>query len=171
MLTAVEAEIDIAGNVRLLEPLEVKRPTRAIVTLLPTPAADEERGNSKSMLEFLQNNRLSESSRYTTPMKSTLRSRKIAIRGISQRESLHRRLFIHIPGRRKTAICQQDRSPRRKFGTHNLLHLAVGRNEMLDTALTQPRQDFDRKIFQLVFVSKSIGNCTRSLSCVGEASG
>lgn len=34
MLTTVEAEIDINGNIRLLEPLKVERKSRAIVTLL-----------------------------------------------------------------------------------------------------------------------------------------
>jgi hypothetical protein len=34
MWQTVEAEIDIYGNVRLLEPLRVTRPTRALVTLL-----------------------------------------------------------------------------------------------------------------------------------------
>jgi hypothetical protein len=34
MLHTVEAEIDVNGNVRLLEPLRVTKPTRALVTLL-----------------------------------------------------------------------------------------------------------------------------------------
>jgi len=34
MLTTVEAEIDVNGNVRLLEPLKVERKSRAILTLL-----------------------------------------------------------------------------------------------------------------------------------------
>ena len=34
MLTTIEAEIDVAGNVRLLEPLKVKKPSRAILTVL-----------------------------------------------------------------------------------------------------------------------------------------
>lgn len=38
MLTTIEAEIDVAGNVRLLEPIEIKKPSRAILTVL----ADEE---------------------------------------------------------------------------------------------------------------------------------
>ena len=65
MLTTVEAEIDIAGNVRLLEPVEVSKTTRAIVTLLNGSEDDTNRANSKTMLEFLRNNRLPESSRLT----------------------------------------------------------------------------------------------------------
>lgn len=34
MLTTVEAEIDVNGNVHLLEPIKVERKSRAIVTLL-----------------------------------------------------------------------------------------------------------------------------------------
>jgi hypothetical protein len=34
MLTTVEAEIDVAGNVRLLEPLSLRKISRAIVTVL-----------------------------------------------------------------------------------------------------------------------------------------
>ncbi|MFN7931361.1 MAG: hypothetical protein U0Y68_26210 [Blastocatellia bacterium] len=34
MLQTVEAEVDVSGNVRLLEPLAVTKPTRALVTLL-----------------------------------------------------------------------------------------------------------------------------------------
>ncbi len=34
MLTTVEAEIDVAGNVRLLEPLVLRKTSRAIVTVL-----------------------------------------------------------------------------------------------------------------------------------------
>jgi len=34
MLQTIEAEIDVNGNVRLLTPVKVTRPTRALVTLL-----------------------------------------------------------------------------------------------------------------------------------------
>jgi len=34
MLTTIEAEIDVNGNVRLLEPLKLKKKSRAIVTVL-----------------------------------------------------------------------------------------------------------------------------------------
>lgn len=34
MLTTIEAEIDVNGNVRLLEPIKVTKTSRAIVTLL-----------------------------------------------------------------------------------------------------------------------------------------
>ena len=63
MLQTVEAEIDVNGNVRLLEPLRVTRKMRAIVTVLEvTNDGSEEKGNSKKILEFLRNNRLPESS-------------------------------------------------------------------------------------------------------------
>lgn len=59
MLQTVEAEIDVNGNVRLLEPLRLAKPTRALVTLLEhgaAPAADlaEEQGNAQRLLELLR---------------------------------------------------------------------------------------------------------------------
>jgi hypothetical protein len=64
MLQTVEAEIDVSGQIRLLEPLRVSKKSRAIVTVLEETNGDaDERGNSKQILEFLQNNRLPESSR------------------------------------------------------------------------------------------------------------
>jgi hypothetical protein len=63
MLTTVKAEIDVGGNVRLLEPLEVSKTTRAIVTLLDDNGNGGNRGNAKSVLDFLRENRLPESSR------------------------------------------------------------------------------------------------------------
>ncbi len=44
MLTSIEAEIDVAGNVRLLEPVEITKTTRAIVTLL-----DESNGRQSTV--------------------------------------------------------------------------------------------------------------------------
>jgi len=44
MLTTVEAEIDVNGNVRLLEPLKVERKSRAILTLL-----DDDKGKRKPL--------------------------------------------------------------------------------------------------------------------------
>ena len=53
MLQTVEAEIDVNGNVRLLEPLRVTRKMRAIVTVLEvTNDGSEEKGNSKMILEW-----------------------------------------------------------------------------------------------------------------------
>jgi hypothetical protein len=64
MLQTVEAEIDVRGNVTLLEPLRVSKKSRAIITVLEeTNEILEEKGNSKKILEFLKNNRLPESSR------------------------------------------------------------------------------------------------------------
>lgn len=59
MLTTVEAEIDVGGNVRLLEPIEITKTTRAIVTLLENLSGEQsEKGNASKMLEFLRENRL-----------------------------------------------------------------------------------------------------------------
>lgn len=65
MLTAVEAEIDVGGHVRLLEPLEVTKTTRAVVTLLEGKGEKREGGNIKAILDFLRENRLPEGSRLT----------------------------------------------------------------------------------------------------------
>ncbi len=66
MLQTVEAEIDVNGNVELLEPIRVTKKTRAIVTVLEEMNGNErEKGNSKKVLEFLKSNRLPESSRST----------------------------------------------------------------------------------------------------------
>ena len=63
MLTTVEAEIDVGGNVRLLEPVEVLKTTKALVTLLNGNVDEPKHGNSKAVLDFLRNNRLPASSR------------------------------------------------------------------------------------------------------------
>ena len=66
MLVTVEAEIDINGEIELLEPLTVKRRTRAIVTLLEEPNGyTAEKGNGKALLQVLKDNPLPESSRRT----------------------------------------------------------------------------------------------------------
>lgn len=64
MLTTVKAEIEVGGKVRLLEPIEVTRTTKAIVTLLDEPARNGD--NASRALEFLRANRLPESSRSST---------------------------------------------------------------------------------------------------------
>ncbi len=64
MLQTVEAEIDVNGKITLLEPLRVSKKTRVIVTVLEESKSNtQEQGNGKKILEFLQNNRLPESSR------------------------------------------------------------------------------------------------------------
>jgi hypothetical protein len=64
MLKTVEAEMDVNGNIRTLEPLHVTKPTRALVTLLePADAPAENRGNIAAALEFLRTHRLPESAR------------------------------------------------------------------------------------------------------------
>ena len=51
MQKTVEAEINVDGTVTLLEPLEVKRKTKALVTVLEN---GEERGNVSSILELIR---------------------------------------------------------------------------------------------------------------------
>jgi hypothetical protein len=64
MLQTVEAEVDVNGNVRLLEPLRVTKPTRCLLTLLEDVGEPiETQGNAAALLEFLRNNRLPESAR------------------------------------------------------------------------------------------------------------
>ncbi len=65
MLTTVNAEVDVSGNVRLLEPLEVSKTTRAIVTLLDDNGTGDKAGNAKGVLDFLRQNRLPDGSRPT----------------------------------------------------------------------------------------------------------
>lgn len=56
MLQTVEAEIDVNGNVELLEPVRVLKKSRAILTVLEetNDDADDERGNGKKILELLR---------------------------------------------------------------------------------------------------------------------
>lgn len=64
MLRTVEAEIKPDGTVTLLEPVEVRTTARALVTVLEN--GDSGRvGNSRAMLEFLQNNRLPLEARFS----------------------------------------------------------------------------------------------------------
>jgi hypothetical protein len=58
MLQSVEAEVDVNGTVKLLEPLRVTKKTRAIVTLLNEANGSAGSGNSQSLLAFLRENRL-----------------------------------------------------------------------------------------------------------------
>ena len=62
MLRTVEAEIKSDGTVTLLEPIEVKDTSRALVTVLEN-GDGAKRGNAAAMLEFLRNNRLPAKSR------------------------------------------------------------------------------------------------------------
>lgn len=55
MLTTVEAEIDVNGNVRLLEPLSLSKPSRAIVTILEEKNGNgDDKGNGQKVLELLK---------------------------------------------------------------------------------------------------------------------
>ncbi len=59
MLQTVEAEVDVNGNVRLLEPIKVSRTTRAILTLLESTGSPiKDQGTATAVLEFLRSNRL-----------------------------------------------------------------------------------------------------------------
>lgn len=56
MLTTVEAEIDVNGNVRLLEPLKLSKKSRAIVTILDkTNGNPENDSNENTIIELLKN--------------------------------------------------------------------------------------------------------------------
>jgi hypothetical protein len=51
MLTQVEAEVDVNGIVRLLEPLKIKRKSRAIVTIIDSqPVAKPEMSDDEARL-------------------------------------------------------------------------------------------------------------------------
>ncbi len=64
MRQTVEAEVDIDGSVRLLEPLRVTKTSRALVTLLDTEnASASQKGNAAEVLKFLRENRLLENTR------------------------------------------------------------------------------------------------------------
>ncbi len=64
MLQTVETEIEVSGQIKLLEPLHMSKKSRVIVTVLEESGGDaEEKGNSKKNLEFLRNNRLPDSAR------------------------------------------------------------------------------------------------------------
>ncbi len=64
MLHRLEAEVDINGNVRLLEPLQLSKPQRAIVTLLyETNEIPSRKGTAGDFLKFLHENRLPPNSR------------------------------------------------------------------------------------------------------------
>ena len=65
MLQTVEAEITTDGTVTLLEAVDVKTTTRALVTVLENGGEVKEKGNVREILEFLQNNRLPAASRRT----------------------------------------------------------------------------------------------------------
>ncbi len=62
MLKTVEAEITPDGSVTLLEPVEVMRTSRALVTVMENGHAARE-GNVATVLEFLRNNGLPAESR------------------------------------------------------------------------------------------------------------
>jgi hypothetical protein len=64
MLHRLEAEVDINGNVRLLEPLQLSKPQRAIVTLFnETNKIPSRKGTVGDFLKFLPENRLPPNSR------------------------------------------------------------------------------------------------------------
>lgn len=67
MAQTIEAEIDEQGNVRLLEPVHLTKPTRALVTLLEDRAASAPaKATAAGALAFLRANRLPEAARPTT---------------------------------------------------------------------------------------------------------
>ncbi len=66
MLQTAEAEINVDGSVRLLEPLQARKTSRALVVLLDKDnGVSRQRGNAAEVLKFLRENRLPESARPT----------------------------------------------------------------------------------------------------------
>jgi hypothetical protein len=64
MLQTVKAEVDVNGNVRLLEPLSVTKTSPALVTLLDTENdSGSIKGNVAEVLKFLREYRLPEEAR------------------------------------------------------------------------------------------------------------
>ena len=63
MLQTVEVEVDVNGSVRLLEPLNITKPTRALLTLLDSGPAEAEAGNVATLLEVLRLHRLPDEAR------------------------------------------------------------------------------------------------------------
>lgn len=67
MLQTVEAEIDVDGEIRLLEPVRVTKKTRAIVTVLEeTNGKIKRKGNSKGILELLRSPEFANRKSYST---------------------------------------------------------------------------------------------------------
>lgn len=50
MLTTIEAEIDVNGDVKFLEPLKITKKSRAIVTLLDENVKETEMNDAKTRL-------------------------------------------------------------------------------------------------------------------------
>jgi hypothetical protein len=57
MLKTIEAILEPSGQVRLLEPVHVFRPSRVLLTLLE-PATETQRGNATALLQRLKDNPL-----------------------------------------------------------------------------------------------------------------
>lgn len=67
MLQTVQAEVDVNGTVRLLEPLQVTKTTRAVVTLLEESAQPPgEPGSAAALLEILRSPAFANRRSYTT---------------------------------------------------------------------------------------------------------
>jgi len=67
MLTTIEAEIDVYGNVRLLEPLKLSKKSRAIVTVLDeTDATQEQKENKNTVLELLKSSEFANRKTHST---------------------------------------------------------------------------------------------------------
>ena len=58
MWETVEAEVDIGGNVRLLEEVEITETSRALVTTFVEKTVAPKKINAANLLEFLRANRL-----------------------------------------------------------------------------------------------------------------
>ena len=66
MSHTVQAEINVDGSIRLLEPIHVDKPTRALVTLIDGEYNSVDRpGNAANVLKFLRENRLPDAAKPT----------------------------------------------------------------------------------------------------------
>ena len=64
MLRTIEAEVNADGSIRLLEPITVSKPSRALVVLLDGESGSlRPRGKAADVLKFLKENRLPEGAR------------------------------------------------------------------------------------------------------------
>ena len=59
----VEAEIEVGGQVRLLEDVAITRKSRALVTIFEEKAVMSSQGSAVDLLAFLRANRLPEAAR------------------------------------------------------------------------------------------------------------
>jgi hypothetical protein len=63
MWPTVEAEVDVSGNVRLLEEVKITETSRALVTIIADGSVAPKKFSAASLLEFMRANRLPDEAR------------------------------------------------------------------------------------------------------------